>query len=94
MDWYKINLDNSGTLIGETVPETEVRGQEESVYSYCEDGLMGIFAIRKSRTEAIDALKNSITDKIDKNKMELSNLHKKLDILCAQSALSSEENNI
>ena len=78
---YKICLENSGNLIEKRIPESKGSCLIGSVYQYSEDGSEGIFAVRKTKEEAINALKEAMTKEITYKEADLNNLKKKLEKL-------------
>lgn len=78
MDLYKICLENSGNLIEKRISESEGYCLIGSVYQYFEDEMKGIFAVRKTKEEAIDALKEALMEEIAYKEEDLFNSKKKL----------------
>ena len=78
---YKICLENSGSLIEKRIPESEGNCLTDSVYGYSEEGSEGIFAIRETKEEAINALKEALTKEIAYKEEDLVNLKKRLERL-------------
>lgn len=75
---YKICLENSGNLIEKRISESKGSSLTGSVYGYWEDGSEGIFAVRESKEEAIDALKEAISKEITDKEKDLTKLKTKL----------------
>lgn len=81
MDLYKICLESSGNLIEKRIPESEGHCLMYSVYGYYEEDTEGVFAIRKTREEAIDALKEALSKEVMDKEIELTKLRDRLNIL-------------
>ena len=80
-DYYKICLEHTGKLIEKQVLESEAYCLLSSVYEYIEDESAGIFAVRKTKEEAIDAIKEVISKEIADKEAELIALRCRLEKL-------------
>lgn len=80
-DYYKICLEHTGNLIEKRVSESEAYCLLSSVYEYSEEESAGIFAVRKTKEEAINALEEALNKELADAEQRICIIKERIELL-------------